>query len=161
MEDDRFPGAGRARLNVGTEKNDPPSDPANGTGNTSEEGQPVRSFGSMGDHHWSRSRRGKNKEALDYLRWRSHAPGVEEGGSERNHYCMHCHGVIPLAYDQREPADETPRTCPHCNAALEPRVRAMFNWVEIDQPPPSDRALKWTALGVVAIVIAAVVWWLL
>ncbi len=94
------------------------------------------------DDHWSRSRAGMNQEALDYYRERSKAPGVAEGGAERNHYCMACNGVIPLAYDSRDPAAGAPEHCPHCGVELDARVRAMFNWVEIDQVPDSDlRAL--------------------
>jgi len=98
-----------------------------------------KSFGNISEHHWSRARKDTNAEALEHLRERSRAPGVAEGGSSRNHYCLECHGVLPLAYDQRKPADQsTQEHCPHCGAELDPRVRAMFNWVEIDQPPGSD-----------------------
>jgi len=93
----------------------------------------------MSDDHWSRARKGMNAEALEHLRERSHAPGVAEGGGSRNHYCLECHGVLPLAYNQREPADRTKlEHCPHCGVEVDPRVHAMFNWVEIDQPPSSD-----------------------
>ncbi len=98
-----------------------------------------KSFGNISEHHWSRARAGANQEAMEHLRERSRAPGVAEGGASRNHYCMECHGVLPLAYDQRAPADEAHvERCPHCGAKVDPRVRAMFNWVEIDQPPRSD-----------------------
>ena len=96
------------------------------------------SWGNVSDEHWTRTRKGMNQEALEYLRERSHAPGVEEGGGPRNHYCMSCNGVIPLEYDQRAPATEEVLVCPHCGVELDARVRAMFNWVEIDQPPKSD-----------------------
>ena len=38
--------------------------------------EPVKSYGNMGDHHWSRTRGERNAEALDYYRERSKAPGV-------------------------------------------------------------------------------------
>lgn len=99
----------------------------------------TKSFGNISADHWSRARKGMNAEAIEHLRERSHAPGVAEGGGSRNHYCLECHGVLPLAYDQRRPADEKAlEHCPHCGVELDPRVRAMFNWVEIDQPPKSD-----------------------
>lgn len=122
------------------------------------------SWGNIGEHHWTRAREGMNEEALEYYRERSKAPGVREGGGLRNHYCMHCNGVIPLEYDQRAPASETPEHCPHCGAELDARVRAMFNWVEIDQPPASDlKALAFVALvalSILAGLVALVVWWL-
>ncbi len=101
------------------------------------------SVGNISEHHWSRARAGANREAIEYMQGRSRAPGVESGGAERNHYCMECQGVIPLSYDSRVPLDEqVPERCPHCGAPLEGRVRAMFNWVEIDQVSGSDaRAL--------------------
>lgn len=114
------------------------------------------SFGPMSDHHWSKARAEHNQEAMEYLRWRSKAPGVESGGAERNHYCMQCHGVIPLQYDQRQPADGAPSQCPHCGAALEQRVRAMFNWVEMDQPPAADTGLKWAFVGILVFVLVGV-----
>ncbi len=125
--------------------------------------KPKPSWGNVGEHHWSVARRDSNQEAIEYYRERSRAPGVAEGGRERNHYCMSCNGVVPLAYDQRRPADEAPTRCPHCGAELDARVRAMFNWVEIDQPPPSDAPL----VGLVLLALAAValaglaLWWLL
>jgi hypothetical protein len=83
---------------------------------------------------------------------------VAEGGAERNHYCMSCNGVIPLQYDQREPASGPPQHCPHCGVELDERVRAMFNWVEIDQVPGSDlRALLVPALVVLALLAVGVV----
>lgn len=84
----------------------------------------------MGEHHWSVARKSSNQEALDYYRERSKAPGVEDGGGARNHYCMNCDGVIPF--------EHRGDTCPHCSAALDDGVRRYFNWVEIDQPPSSD-----------------------
>ena len=119
-------------------------------------GPPAKSFGNMSDAHWSRTRAGMNEEALEHYRNRSRAPGVAEGGASRNHYCMECDGVIALEYDSRDPAAGPPTQCPHCGAELEPRVRAMFNWVEIDQVPGSDfRALlPFLVAGLVAIAAA-------
>lgn len=108
----------------------------------------------------------RTPEDLEYYRERSDAPGVREGGSERNHYCMECNGLIPLHYDRRRPAGrrDAPEACPHCGAELDPRVRAMFNWVETDQVPDSDfRALLPWALGAVLVLAAlatALFWWL-
>jgi hypothetical protein len=113
------------------------------------------------EEQWPPSRAGRNREAVQFYRERSKAPGVAEGGAERNHYCMSCNGVIPLQYDQREPASGPPEHCPHCGVELDERVRAMFNWVEIDQVPDSDlRALVGPALIVLALVaVGAVVAW--
>jgi len=123
-----------------------------------EGGAPVPSWGNISEHHWSRSRKGMNEEALEYYRERSRAPGVAEGGSHRNHYCMSCNGVLPLEYDQRQPASKEHGTCPHCGAELESNVRAMFNWVEIDQVPSSDlRALAPILIGLVALIVGAAV----
>lgn len=91
-----------------------------------------KSYGNISDAHWTRARAGENQEALEYYRARSKAPGVAEGGAERNHYCMACDGVIPL-----EP-DAAPEVCPHCGAPIEGRTRRYFNWVEIDQPGEGD-----------------------
>jgi len=117
-----------------------------------------------GEEHWSRARAGMNQEALEHYRARSRAPGVAEGGSARNHYCMACHGVIPLEYDSRRPSDGPPGHCPHCGVELDPHVREMFNWVEIDQVPGSDlRALLPLAaagLVVLSLVVWGVLWWL-
>jgi hypothetical protein len=109
-----------------------------------------KSFGNVGEHHWTRTRRGKHAEALEYLRGRSRAPGVREGGSARNHYCMRCDGVI--AHDHA--GDE----CPHCGAPLEGRVKRYFNWVEIDQPPASDLRALLPWLAGAGIVLAVIVW---
>ncbi|MCP3916549.1 MAG: hypothetical protein GY711_13415 [bacterium] len=92
--------------------------------------QPVKSYGNMSEHHWSKTRGERNKEALDYYRERSKAPGVEEGGGPRNFYCMECDGVVPHDHDGAG--------CPHCGAKLEGMSKRYFNWVEIDQPPKSD-----------------------
>jgi hypothetical protein len=89
-----------------------------------------KSFGNISDQHWSRARKDANPEAMQYLRERSHAPGVAEGGSERNFYCMQCDGVIP-----HSPPRET---CPHCGATLDESVKRYFNWVEMNDPPQSD-----------------------
>jgi hypothetical protein len=103
------------------------------------------SFGPMSPEHWSRARTGLNAEALDYYRTRDHSPGVAEGGAERNFYCMSCDGVIP--YDPETAA------CPHCGAELGEAARRYFNWVEINEPPPSDvRPL----LALAGLVLAAV-----
>jgi hypothetical protein len=124
-----------------------------------------RSYGNVGESHWSRTRRELHQEELEHLRERSRAPGVAEGGALRNHYCLKCHGVIPLDYAMTESADTIPEEhCPHCGAALEGNVRMMFNWVEIDQVPGSDlRALLPLAVGglvVLALVALALWWWL-
>lgn len=99
-----------------------------------------KSFGNMSEAHWSRARKDLNQEALEYLRSRSHSPGVAEGGAERNFYCMQCAGVIPHS---------PPRAnCPHCGAALGDSVKRYFNWVEMNDPPKSDlRALLPFLLG--------------
>ena len=114
------------------------------------------SWGNISPRHWSRARRGENREALEYYRERSQAPGVREGGAERNFYCMECDGVIP-----HEPAAEA---CPHCGAALDDRVRRYFNWVEVDQPVESDLKallpLLLAGLAVVAVAVVALVLWL-
>jgi hypothetical protein len=115
-----------------------------------------KSYGSIGEHHWSRARRDANREALEYYRERSRAPGVAAGGAARNFYCMQCDGVIPF--------EPTPSACPHCGAAVDERVKRYFNWVEINEPPPSDaKALLRVALplllGVCALA-ALLVWWL-
>lgn len=113
------------------------------------------------DEQWPRSRAGRNDEALEYYRERSRAPGVAEGGAARNHYCMACNGVVPLEYDSRRPQDGPPERCPHCGAELDARVRAMFNWVEIDQVPASDlRALlPFLMVGLALVVVAGVLAW--
>jgi hypothetical protein len=112
------------------------------------------------EEHGSPSRSERNREALDYYRERSRAPGVASGGAERNHYCMACNGVIPLEYDSRRPAGGPPEKCPHCGAELDRRVRAMFNWVEIDQVPSGDARFVLIAAGVVLAAAALAVWWI-
>lgn len=127
-------------------------------GSAPDPGPAPSSVGNISEHHWSRARAGANREAIEYMQGRSRAPGVESGGAERNHYCMECQGVIPLSYDSRVPLDEqVPERCPHCGALLEGRVRAMFNWVEIDQVSGSDaRALLPLFLGLLlALVLLA------
>jgi hypothetical protein len=116
---------------------------------------PPPSYGNMSEHHWSRARRGANQEALDYYRERSKAPGVAEGGSERNFYCMECDGVIP-----HEPP---PKACPHCGAKIEGGVRRYFNWVEMNEPPKSDFAALWpwmllALVLLVGLVVLVVAW---
>lgn len=98
-----------------------------------------KSFGVTGDKHWATARAEMNQEEIEFLRERSRAPGVAEGGADRNHYCMECHGVIPLKYDSTQSREgEAPEHCPHCGAELGGGVRMMFNWVEMDQVPGSD-----------------------
>lgn len=112
------------------------------------------SWGPMSERHWSRARADSNREALEYYRQRSRAPGVAEGGAERNFYCMKCDGVI--AYTQGGGA------CPHCGAAFDENVKRYFNWVEINEPPPSDflPLLKLAAAGLAGLgLLAALVWW--
>jgi hypothetical protein len=126
-------------------------------------GTPERRDSLLPDDHWSRTRSERNRETLEYLREKSRAPGVAEGGAERNQYCMQCGGVLPLAYVSSQPADRDRSTnCPHCGAEVHPTVRAMFNWVEIDQVPRGDfAALAPWLLGVVLLVGAALVYWLI
>lgn len=112
--------------------------------------------------HWSRNRSERNHEALEYLREKSRAPGVAEGGAERNQYCMECGGVLPLAYVSSQPADRANLAhCPHCGAEIHPTVRAMFNWVEIDQVPRGDFAALAPWLVGAGVLVAALVAWLL
>jgi len=114
------------------------------------------SWGPMSERHWSRARRDSNREALDYYRERSKAPGVAEGGAERNFYCMRCDGVI--AYTHAAP------NCPHCGERIDEHVKRYFNWVEINEPPSSDflPLLKLAAalLGALLAVGALLWWWL-
>ena len=97
---------------------------------------PKKSFGNMGPDHWSR------------------APGVAEGGAERNHYCMHCAGVIPF--------DPALKACPHCKEPIEGGVRRYFNWVEMNEPPKSDVGallVLGAGLGTITVLIGAALWW--
>jgi ribosomal protein L37E len=114
------------------------------------------SYGPMSERHWSRARRDSNREAIDYYRERSKAPGVAEGGAERNFYCMRCDGVI--AYTHADP------NCPHCGEPIDEHVKRYFNWVEINEPPPSDflplLKLGSALLGTLAAVGALLWWWL-
>lgn len=97
------------------------------------------SWGNISPRHWSKARADMNEEALEYMRERSRAPGVEDGGSHRNSYCMECNGVLPLDYDRRVADDQRKlKECPHCGAEIDARVQAMFNWVEIDQVHGGD-----------------------
>src|SRR5688500_14396341 len=108
------------------------------------------SFGNMSDRHWSRARRDSNQEAIEYYRQRSKAPGVAEGGAERNFYCMKCDGVIPFG--------GAPASCPHCGEPIDEHVKRYFNWVEINEPPQSDvkALLPWIALaGLVVLGVVA------
>ena len=111
-----------------------------------------KSFGNMGPDHWSRSRGDKNQESVEYYRDRSQAPGVREGGGPRNHYCMACDGVIPT--------DQSGDRCPHCGEKIQGETRRYFNWVEIDQTPPSDRKLQLALLGIFMAVVG-LIWFLL
>jgi len=112
-----------------------------------EDGQerPVKSFGNISEHHWSRARKGTNQEAIDYYRKRSHDPGVEEGGESRNFYCMECGGVIPFEEEGAEKAE----SCPHCSASLSEDARRYFNWVEIDRPVQSELRSIWPLVVIV------------
>lgn len=121
---------------------------------TSEPAAPRKSFGNMGPDHWSRARAGENEEALAYYRERSQAPGVAEGGAERNHYCMHCDGVIPF--------DPALTHCPHCQKKIEGGVKRYFNWVEINEPPKSDLGallLLGGGIGALLLVVGLLMWW--
>lgn len=109
-----------------------------------------KSYGNMSENHWSKTRGERNREALEYYRERSQAPGVAEGGEARNSYCMECDGVIP--WDGFEGG-----ACPHCGAPIDGSVRRYFNWVEIDRPPGADRTALLIALSVIALVLAAAV----
>ncbi len=115
----------------------------------------------MSDHHWSKARSDMNEEALEYLRDRSHKPGVESGGAARNMYCPSCQGVIPLNYDSRESPSGERENCPHCGVLLDERVREMFNWVEIDQVSGSDAKAILPILLLGFVLILALAWWLL
>ncbi len=113
-----------------------------------------KSFGEMSEHHWSRARRDSNQEAVEYYRERSHAPGVAEGGAERNFYCMECDGVIPHGADLK--------ACPHCGVAIEGGVKRYFNWVEMDQPRSSEDDSILPGLLIALVCVAAVgflIWW--
>ena len=113
-----------------------------------------KSYGNMDEHHWSKTRGERNKEAIDYYRQRSAAPGVAEGGEARNFYCMACDGVVPFEHQGS--------TCPHCGDPIEGRSRRYFNWVEIDEAPASDLKvlLPWfvAALVVVGFIIWLLIW---
>jgi RNA polymerase subunit RPABC4/transcription elongation factor Spt4 len=110
-----------------------------------------KSWGNLSDKHWSRARRDANQEALEYYRERSRAPGVAEGGAARNVYCMECDGVVPHVAE----------SCPHCGAAIDPKVRRYFNWVEIDKPAESDlrSLLPIAAAGLALLAVLALALW--
>jgi hypothetical protein len=109
-----------------------------------------KSFGNMSERHWSRARAGTNEEALEYYRQRSHAPGVEAGGAERNFYCMKCDGVIPF--------DFAGSSCPHCGESLAGMAKRYFNWVEINEPARSDfKALLPFLLGGAVLIVLVLV----
>lgn len=131
-----------------------PDEPEKAEGQAPESGP---SWGLMSQKHWSRARAGANQEAIEHMRQRSHAPGVAEGGGPRNHYCMACKGVIPFA-------SPPPEVCPHCGAVLDEHVRAMFNWVEIDEAPVGDAAalLRVAAFGLLGLaLVGLLVYWML
>ncbi len=115
------------------------------------------SFGNMSDDHWSRARKDKNQEALNYYRERSKAPGVADGGAARNFYCMSCAGVLDF--------DTQASACPHCGAVIEGGARRYFNWVEMDEPKKSDFLvlMPWLVAGLVLLAVLAtgLVFWLL
>ncbi len=139
---------------------DPKSSDGDYAWDDSRTGKTVGSWSFDDERHWSRLRKGKNKEAIDYYRKRSQAPGVAEGGGIRSSYCLECEGVIPLEYDQRTEADlNTGQVCPHCGAVVDPRVRRMFNWVEIDQPPASDLGYYLPFLVVGALLMTATLYY--
>ncbi|MEY2786062.1 MAG: hypothetical protein RL277_2274 [Planctomycetota bacterium] len=110
-----------------------------------------KSYGNMGPEHWSRARADANAEELAYYRSRNEAPGVHEGGKERNFWCMQCSGVIPFDHPQT--------SCPHCGASLEERAKRYYNWVEINEPPRSDFAALLPILIPLLLCIAAFVLW--
>ncbi len=114
--------------------------------------QPRKSFGNVDDDHWTRTRVNANEEDIQYLRERSKAPGVADGGEARNFYCMECEGVIPF--------EEGDLNCPHCGAKVDGTTRRYFNWVEIDTPPQSDLAalLPW-ALAILALISLLTLWY--
>ena len=123
----------------------PESEPSGPPTTGSPEDQP--SYGNMSERHWSRTRGERNREAIDYYRERSQAPGVAEGGEARNFFCMECDGVIP--WD-----DFKGDACPHCGAKIDGSVRRYFNWVEIDRTPQADRTAALLATGIVVLVLA-------
>jgi len=117
-----------------------------------------KSFGPISDAHWSKKRAGSNRDAIEYMRDRSHAPGVADGGGARNVYCMGCQGVIPFDGSRK------PEVCPHCGVALDEHVQAMFNWVEIDDAPTGDFAalVRVAAIGLAVLTALGVLaWWIL
>jgi hypothetical protein len=65
---------------------------------------------------------------------------------------MACDGVIPT--------DQSGDSCPHCGEKIEGETRRYFNWVEIDQTPPSDRKLQLALLGIFMAVVG-LIWFLL
>ena len=111
------------------------------------------SWGAMSERHWSRTRADSNREALDYYRERSRAPGVAEGGSHRNFYCMKCDGVIPY-YEQHQ-------RCPHCGEPIDETVRRYFNWVETDFPRRRDVGLLWIGALAALLAAAGLAYWIL
>lgn len=108
------------------------------------------SWGAISERHWTRTRRDANSEALEYYRQRSRAPGVREGGAERNFYCMQCDGVIPYS--------ETVERCPHCGAEVERGVKRYFNWVETEMPRGSDLPRAWLPIAAL-LALGALAWW--
>ena len=110
------------------------------------------SHGNISEHHWSRARRDSNREALDYYRDRSKAPGVAEGGGARNFYCMKCDGVIPHDFGGER--------CPHCAEPIDAHVKRYFNWVEMNEPPESDFLSLLVPLGLIGLIALAGLGWL-
>lgn len=110
---------------------------------------PLKSFGNISEHHWTRARDGTNREAIEFYRQRSHDPGVAEGGEERNYWCMECGGVVP--YDYQGPS------CPHCKAALEGDAKRYFNWVEIDREVESDWRIAWPLILIAVVALFGLV----
>jgi len=109
------------------------------------------SWGAISDKHWTRTRRDANSEALEYYRQRSRAPGVREGGAERNFYCMQCDGVIPYS--------ESVTRCPHCGAEVERGVKRYFNWVETEMPRGSDLPRALVPIAALLVLGALALWW--
>ncbi len=134
---------------------DKPPYPGRTSGPEGKPQPPPSSLGNIGEHHWTRSRSTENQAAIDYYRERSKAPGVAEGGEERNHYCLECDGVIPH--------DASTTSCPHCGAEIEGHTKRYFNWVEIDDTTDSDlkALLPWLILGLALLLGVAVGAWFL
>ena len=109
-----------------------------------------RSYGNMSEHHWSKTRGERNREAIDYYRERSRAPGVEEGGGPRTSTAWTATGSSPTTRGSARA-----RTVARSSTA---RSGGTSTGWEIDRPPASDlRALlPWMVL--VAALLAAGAW---